>query len=273
MPAAALLAVVLHPAVGRYNLGSLRSVFTSGSPVPLDMLRHALEVLGPKIQTGMGMTETSSNGALLTEEEVVEATRQRGPDAPSLCAIGAPMCGMEATLLKDSGEEIPFGSDEVGEIALRGDSVMVGYWKQPEATAEVLSPDGWLRSGDLAFRDARGWLHIVDRKKDIIISGGINITPSEIEMCLAEHEAVDEAVVIGVPDERWGETIKAIVVRKPGAHCTAEDLIDFCRRRLASYKKPTSVDFTDELPRSATGKVLKRALRERYWGSRREQVS
>ena len=265
--------ISLHPALSKYDLSSLRSIFSSGSPVPIEMLRHAIEVLGPVVQTGMGMTETSSNGTMLTEEQVVEHVARRGPDAPSLCSIGRPMNGIGICLLDDDGEEIPFGSDAVGEIALRGDGVMQGYWKQPEATSEVMTEDGWFRGGDLASRDDDGFLYIVDRKKDIIISGGINVFPSEIEICLAAHPAVEDAAVIGVPDETWGETIKAVVVRRDGHACSEDDLIAHCRERLASYKKPTSVDFVDEMPRSATGKILKRSLRNQYWGSRREQVS
>ena len=152
-----------------------------------------------------------------------------------------------------------------GEITARSDVVMPGYWNRPEATAEALK-DGWLHTGDIGYVDDDGYLFLTDRVKDMIISGGSNIYPREVEEVLLQHEAIDEACVIGIPDETWGESVKAVVVLKVGAVApTGEELIEFCRSRLASYKKPKSVDFVETLPKNAYGKVLKRELKAAYW--------
>jgi long-chain acyl-CoA synthetase len=163
-----------------------------------------------------------------------------------------------------TGEELPPG--EVGEIWIRTGQNMKGYWHQPENTAKALVEGGWFRSGDGAYRDEDGYIYLQDRSKDMIISGGENIYPAEIENVLYDHPAVAQAAVIGVPHPRWGETPKAVVVARPGEAVTGEELIEFTRSRLARYKCPTSIEFTDELPRNATGKVLKKVLRDRYAG-------
>src|SRR5262249_24316846 len=149
--------------------------------------------------------------------------------------------------------------------SVRGPSVMKGYWERPEATAETLK-GGWLRTGDLGCMDETGYVYILDRSKDLIISGGSNIYPRELEEVLLQHEAVQEACIIGVPDELWGESVKAVIVLKPGSYGTEDQLIAFAAQRMAGYKKPRSVEFTTEIPKSAYGKVLKRELRDRYLG-------
>jgi len=160
----------------------------------------------------------------------------------------------------------------VGEICLKSDWLMKGYWNRAEATAESMQ-DGWFHTGDAGYFDEDGYLYIHDRLKDMIISGGENIYPAEVENALFAHPAVADVAVIGVPDEKWGEAVKAIVVRKPGEELTAGGLIDFARERIARYKVPRSVDFVDELPRNPSGKVLRRELREQYWQGRDRQVS
>jgi acyl-CoA synthetase (AMP-forming)/AMP-acid ligase II len=162
----------------------------------------------------------------------------------------------------ESGEEAPAG--EVGEIWVRSGQNMKGYWNQPEATAQTLVEGGWLRTGDGAYRDEEGYFFLQDRIKDMIISGGENVYPAEVENALAHHPAVADVAVIGVPHERWGETVKAVVILASGAEATPEELIEFARSRLARYKCPTSVDFADELPRTPTGKVMKKELRAQY---------
>jgi long-chain acyl-CoA synthetase len=169
------------------------------------------------------------------------------------------------------GSLVPAGSEEVGELVLRGPNVMLGYWKQPQQTAEALR-DGWLHSGDLGRMDEDGFFYIVDRSKDMIITGGINVYSSEVEEVLYQHPAVMEAAVIGVPDEKWGESVKAIVALRPGEQAEAAVLIEYCRARLGTYKVPRTVDFLASLPKSDRGKILKHDLRERYWTGRERRV-
>jgi acyl-CoA synthetase (AMP-forming)/AMP-acid ligase II len=159
----------------------------------------------------------------------------------------------------------------MGEVVVRSDVVMKGYWHDPAATAETLR-HGWLHSGDLGYMDRDGYLYLMDRSKDMIISGGENIYPREIEETLIQHPAVREVAVIGVPDEKWGESVKAVVSLVPGQTVTEEELINFCKARLASYKKPKSVDFIEQIPKNNYGKVMKRELRERYWKGKKRQI-
>jgi acyl-CoA synthetase (AMP-forming)/AMP-acid ligase II len=159
-----------------------------------------------------------------------------------------------------------------GEIWVRSDQIMGGYWGKPEATASTITPDGWLRSGDGGHIDADGYVYVTDRIKDMIISGGENIYPAEIERVLAEHPALQDVAVIGVPDERWGEVPKAVVVAKPGATVDTDELLAWCRERLASFKCPKTVDVLAELPRNPTGKILKKDLRKPYWAGRERQI-
>ena len=178
---------------------------------------------------------------------------------------------MEINIFDDTGKPLPPG--RIGEIATRSDLVMKGYWKNPEATANTIK-NGWLHTGDVGYLDECGYLFIMDRSKDMIISGGENIYPREIEEVMIQHPAVREVSVIGVPDPKWGEAIKAIVSLIPGESATEKELIDFCKDNLASYKKPKSVNFIDELPKNNYGKILKRELRDAYWqNSRGEKYS
>jgi fatty-acyl-CoA synthase len=163
--------------------------------------------------------------------------------------------------------------DVPGEILVRGQQVMKGYWNNPEATAEAVDEDGWFRTGDIGYLDADRYLYIHDRVKDMIVSGGENIYPAEVENVLMSHPAIADVAVIGVPSDKWGESPKAIVVLKPDEHVDAEDIIAFARQRLASFKCPSSVDFTDALPRNPSGKILKKDLRAPYWEGRTRQVN
>jgi long-chain acyl-CoA synthetase len=181
------------------------------------------------------------------------------------------MPGVEIRIVDDKGAVLPAG--ETGEIETRSIANMVGYWRQPEATAATVSADGWLRTGDAGYLDADGYLYIQDRIKDMICSGAENIYPAEVESAIYGHPAIQEIAVAGVPDDKWGEAVKAIIVLKPGASASAEDIIGFARTRIAGFKVPKSVDFIEALPRNATGKILRRALREPYWAGRDRQVN
>jgi long-chain acyl-CoA synthetase len=180
-----------------------------------------------------------------------------------LRAAGRPIIGVRMKVVKQNGEEVKPG--EVGEVFAKGDNIMAGYWGKPVETEEVLGRNGWYQTRDLAEVDEQGYITIVDRAKDMIISGGENIYTVEVEAALYKHPAVLEAAVIGVPDVRWGEAVKACVVLKPGLTATETEMIEFCKKHIAAYKCPKSVDFIEAIPKSGAGKMLKRELRDKYW--------
>lgn len=248
----------------RFDLSSLRTIIYAGAPMPAGRLREALDGFGPIFVQVYGLSEAPQPNLVLTRED-----HRAGGDR--LASAGRPALGVEVRVAGPAGEEVPPG--EVGEIWLRGEHLMTGYWGQPEATAEVLRPDGWFQTGDLARVDTEGYVTIVDRSKEMIISGGYNVYPREVEEALYQHRAVREAAVIGVPDSTWGEAVKACVSLRPGQMATAEELISHCAGLLAGYKKPRSVDFHDDLPKSPTGKISKKVLREPYWRGRDRQVN
>jgi long-chain acyl-CoA synthetase len=214
--------------------------------MPVEVLRGFEQAFDCVVLEGYGLSETSPVASFNHPE------RERKPGS-----IGTPIAGVEMKVVDDDGNDVPQG--EVGEIVIRGHNVMKGYWNRPDATAEVLK-DGWLHTGDMASVDEEGYFFIVDRKKDMIIRGGYNVYPREIEEVLYEHPAVLEAAVIGVPDERLGEEVGAAVVRRPEADADAEEIRAFVKDRVAAYKYPRHIWFTDELPKGATGKILKREI-------------
>ncbi len=252
-----------HPDCGRTDFSSLRSILYGASPIPEDLLTASLETFGCDLIQAYGLTETTGAVVLLPAEDHV-------PGSPRLRSCGLPVFGCDLEIRDADGRVLPAG--EVGEICIRGPQVMKGYWNRPEATAEAIR-GGWFRSGDAGYLDPDGYLYIHDRVKDMIVSGGENVYPAEVESVLFSHPDVADVAVIGVPDERWGEAVKAIVVRRPGSAVTEDDLVGFCRGRLAGYKRPRSVDFVEALPRNPTGKILKRELRERYWRDRDRRVN
>jgi len=210
-----------------------------------------------------GLTESTGLGTVLEPDDHLA-------DPRLLRSVGKPAVGVELRVVDPAtGTDATCGS--VGEVWLRSGSIMSGYWADPEASEEVLVADGWLRTGDAGYLDAAGYLFLHDRVKDMIVSGGENVYPAEVERVLREHPAVADVAVIGVPDERWGETVKAVVVAAQPIEAT--ELIGFARDRLAHYKCPTSVDFLDALPRNASGKVLKREVREPYWEGHTRRVN
>jgi long-chain acyl-CoA synthetase len=205
-----------------------------------------------------GLTETT--GAI-TQLKGVDHDPVNRPQLLRSC--GKPHPWVEVRIIGDDGEDVPIGT--VGELWTRSLQNMLGYWNNPDATARTLTPDGWLKSGDAGYLDDEGYIYLFDRVKDMIVSGGENIYPAEVENVLMTHEDVGDVAVIGVPDEVWGEAVKAVVVPAAGASPTPEDLIAFARERLAGFKLPKSVDFAEVLPRNPSGKLLKRHLREPYW--------
>ena len=244
---------------GDYDLSSLETIAYGAAPMTETLLRRAIKALGCGFVGCYGMTETSGTVlALPPDEHVFE-----GPQSRLLRSVGRPLSWAEVEV-RDlrTGEPVPDGT--VGEIWVRSEGNTRGYFRQPEASAGALQDGGWLRTGDGALRDEDGYFFLQDRIKDMIISGGENVYPAEVENVLAGHPAVGDVAVIGVRDERWGETVKGVVVRRPGVDATADELIAYTRERLAHYKCPTSISFVDALPRSATDKVLKNVLREQF---------
>jgi long-chain acyl-CoA synthetase len=186
-----------------------------------------------------------------------------------LSSAGKPALGIDLKIINDQGQEA--GTEEIGEIVIQTQQLMKEYWKRPEATAEAFR-DGWFHTGDLAMKDKDGYIYIVDRKNDMIISGGFNIYPREVEEALMTHPGVANAAAIGVPDDVWGEAVKAFVVPKPGFKVNEQELIDHCKSRISSYKKPKSIELVTELPMNAYGKIMRRQLKEPYWQDRERRV-
>jgi acyl-CoA synthetase (AMP-forming)/AMP-acid ligase II len=259
--------LLASPDRGKYDLSSLHTIFYGGAPMYVEQLREAVRTFGPIFVQLFGqgeapMTCTSLPKAEhLVDDDPVKLKR--------LASAGREVTGIRVRIVNDEEREVPVG--QMGEIVVRGDLVMKGYWNKPEATAETLR-GGWLHTGDIGYLDEDGYLYITDRKKDMIISGGSNIYPREIEEVVCQHPAVFEVAAIGVPDEKWGETVKALVVLHEGERATEAEIIEHCKRHLASYKKPQSVEFLPALPKNAYGKVLKRELRDRYWAGRQRKV-
>lgn len=240
------------PGVEKYDLSSLRLAVAGGAPVPMVDAEQIVEIFHlPWFGNAYGLTEASSTTSVSGPGDLFRK--------PGTC--GRPLFHNEMRVVNDQDRELLPG--EVGELLQRGPCVMKEYWRRPEATAETVR-NGWLHTGDLAKIDEEGYVYIVDRKKDLIISGGENIYPAEVEDVLYRHPQILEVAIIGVPDEKWGESVKALVVPKPGQKLAAQEVIDFCRPYIASYKKPRYVEFVDSLPRTPSGKVIKPILREKY---------
>lgn len=238
-----------YPGVDKLDLSSIKVCNSGSAPLPVEMLQRFEDLTGAKITEGFGLTETSP----LTHCNPVYGTRKKG-------SVGVPVSDTDAKLVDilDGVTEVPIGVE--GELLIRGPQVMKGYWKRPEATDEMIK-DGWLYTGDLATMDEDGYFRIVGRKKDMILCGGYNVYPDEVDRALMAHPDVLESATIGLPDKRRGETVKSFIVLKPGAKVTAEDLVAYCRERLAAYKIPRSVEFRDSLPKSTVLKILRRELR------------
>jgi fatty-acyl-CoA synthase len=261
VPAMAI-ALVNSPEFPKYDLSSLRWVSCGGSASSPTLIREVEEKLRCACYSGYGLTETAP---VLTTSSMKPGLRWEGEQRFTGQAMtGYAIFGVELRVVDAQDNDVARDGQQVGEIVARSDGVMEGYWKQPEATGEVMR-GGWFHTGDLATWNPDGYILIVDRKKDIIISGGENVSSLEVEKTLLANPAVLEVAVIPVPDEKWGEVPKALVVLKPGAHLSESELIEFCRSHLAHYKCPRSVEFLESLPKTGTGKILKRELRKKYW--------
>jgi long-chain acyl-CoA synthetase len=254
--------LVNHAGVDAMRLRSLERLIYGAAPINESLLLRAIEVFGCGFNHAYGMTETAGTVVTLQPEDHDPG----GPQAARLRSCGRPVPWVELQVVDPETRE-PVSTGDIGEIWIRSGMVTRGYWNKPEDTAAALRADGWLRTGDAATRDADGFIYICDRYKDMIVSGGENVFPAEVENVLSQHPAVGEVAVIGVPHERWGETVKAVVVPRTAMSTSEAELIQFARAHLAHYKCPTSVSLVDALPKSASGKVLKRELRAQIQSS------
>jgi long-chain acyl-CoA synthetase len=243
-------ALLHYPEAERYDTSSLRLCFSGGASMPGEVMKAFEDRFGVTILEGYGLSETSPT-----------ASANRSREERRFLSVGKPIWGVQMAVVDEQDRPLPPGPDHIGEIVIRGHNVMKGYFRNPEATAEVMR-NGWFHTGDMGYADEDGFFYIVDRKKELIIRGGFNVYPREVEEVLYAHPAVAAAAVVPIPDERLGEEVRAVVQVAPGHQVTAEELIAFCRERLAAYKYPRVVDFVEQLPIGPTGKVLKRELIE-----------
>ncbi len=256
-----ILRLVEYVDLANYDLSSLRWIGYGASPMPLEVLRKAITLLGGVFVQVYGTTETYIVTVLPAEDHTLKGPEER---VRRLLSCGRPLERLKVRVVNNQDKDIMPG--ETGEITINGDSVTNGYWKLPEETARTVK-QGWYYSGDLATIDEEGYIYIIDRKKELIISGGENISPKEIENVIYRHPAVFEVAVIGIPDEKWGELIKAVVTLKEGKTATEEEIISFCKQHLARFKAPKSVDFVDSLPKTASGKIAKKEIKDRCLAS------
>jgi acyl-CoA synthetase (AMP-forming)/AMP-acid ligase II len=251
---------------GKYDLSSLVCITYGAAPMPPELLRQGIEKMGPIFMQDYGASEAGLLTILDIDDHVIEGPYER---VKRLASCGKPVPGVSVKILNDTGEEIKPG--EIGELTTKSDMVMKGYWKLPEETEKSLK-DGRFFTGDLCTVDEEGYIYIQDRKKDMIISGGFNIYPFELESVLLEHPAVMDAAVFGIPDDQWGESVCAQIVLHKGKEATEAQIIEFMKQNLAGYKKAKKVEFVEHIPRTLTGKILKRELREKYWEGRDRKV-
>ncbi|MCK9364458.1 MAG: long-chain-fatty-acid--CoA ligase [Syntrophales bacterium] len=255
--------LINYPEVKNYDFSSLRVLLSGGASIAPEVVRRIVETFGCDYLQTYGMTETSP---YLTLSLLKEHLRKLSPEEQLRykSKTGREFIAVELKVVNEEGRDIRQDEQETGEIIVRGDTVTPGYWHLPEETQKAIR-DGWLYTGDMAVMDSEGYVTIVDRKKDMIVTGGENVYSTEVENILYQHHAVLECAVVGVPDEKWGETVHAVVVLKPNMPATPEELIDFCKERIAHYKSPKSVEFLPELPKTGSGKIEKKKLRDKHW--------
>jgi len=254
-----------HPDFGKRDLSSLKVITYGAAPMPLEVIKKALDTFpGVSFINAFGQTETASTITTLSPADHVldGSEEERGKKLKRLSSIGKPMPDIEMKIVDEEGHELSSG--ETGEIVARGPRVMSGYWKDQEKTEKTIDTDGWVHTGDMGYMDEDGYFFLAGRTTDMIIRGGENIAPEEVEAVLHSHPKIEEAAVIGVPDEEWGEQPMAVVVIKKGEAAAPEEIMEYCRARIASFKRPRSVVFIYKLPRNPMGKVLKRVLREQH---------
>jgi acyl-CoA synthetase (AMP-forming)/AMP-acid ligase II len=255
-----LVAMLGLPEVEKYDLSSLERIWYAASPMPLELLRRGMKRFGSIFAQGYGQSESGPDITILSRE-AHDVLGKSEEEQKILTSCGQPCLGVHVRVTDDSNDDV--GPGAVGEIVVHSKSIMVGYWKKPDYTGEAIV-DGWLHTGDMGYYDEQGFIYIVDRKKDMIISGGENVYPREVEEILYRHPSVKECAVIGLPDEKWVERVHAVIVLKEGLEADADEIIEFCKKQIARYKAPRSVEFVEALPKNPQGKILKKDLRARY---------
>jgi acyl-CoA synthetase (AMP-forming)/AMP-acid ligase II len=267
VPAMIQACLVMVPDVAQRQYNDLKYIVYGASPIAEQTLRAAMQAFKCDFLQGYGMTELTAVTSFLMPDD----HRAALADKPQLLvSAGRPLPDTEVRVVDENDSDVPTG--QIGEIIVRGPQVMRGYWNLPEATTEALK-GGWMHTGDAGVLDEEGYIYIQDRVKDMIVSGAENVYPRVVEEVLFQHSAIADAAVIGVPDQTWGETVKAILVLKPGTAASADEIMEFCRDKLGGFERPRSVDFVEALPRNASGKVLKRELREPYWQGQTRRVA
>jgi len=257
--------VMDHPDFSKHDLSSLKVITYGAAPMPLEVIKRVVTVFpGVSFINAFGQTETASTITTLgPEDHIITGTEEeKEKKLKRLASIGKPMSDVEMKIVDEEGNKLPPG--QVGEIVTRGPRVMTGYWRDEEKTEKTIDKEGWVHTGDMGYMDEDGYFFLAGRATDMIIRGGENISPEEVEAVLNSHPKIEEAAVIGVPDEEWGEQPKAVVVLKQGETATPEEIMEYCRARMSSFKRPRFVVFVNELPQNPMGKVLKRVLREQY---------
>ena len=265
MVPAALHLLLLHPRCKSVDFSRLKYIIYGASPIPLDLLRECISTFGAQFLQAYGMTETTGTIVMLPPEDHDPNGNDR------MRSAGKALPGVELKIVDEAGNSLPVGA--VGELVTRSTNNMIGYWNLPEASAKAMTADGWVYTGDAAYLDNDGYLFIHDRVKDMIISGGENVYPAEVESAIYGHPCVQEVAVIGIPDEKWGEAVKAVCVPKPGTTIDQDDIIAWTRAKIAGFKVPKSVDVIDILPRNPSGKILRKDLRAPYWEGFDRQVN
>ncbi|MCX6008536.1 MAG: long-chain-fatty-acid--CoA ligase [Chloroflexi bacterium] len=256
-----LAAMLNLPDPNKYDISSMKFMWYGASPMPLEVLKKGMKAFGPIFAQGYGQSESGPAISHLSREDHNVLDRPK-EEQKKLSSAGQPDIGVQVKIVDGEGNDVEPGV--VGELIVRSKQMMAEYWHKPDDTRATIV-DGWLHTGDMCYYDERGYIYIADRKKDMIISGGENVYPREVEEILYRHPAVLEATVFGIPDPYWVEKVHALVVTKKGASATAEEVIAFCKKHIAGYKTPKSVEFVDSLPKNPAGKILKRELREKYW--------
>jgi acyl-CoA synthetase (AMP-forming)/AMP-acid ligase II len=262
--------MVNHPDVGKFDYSSLRVLLSGGAPIAPEVVRKIVETFKCDYIQTYGMTETSPYLTLsILKEHLKKLSNEDQLRFKS--KTGREFIGVELKVINDRGKEVKKDEKEVGEIIVKGDIVTKGYWKLPEETKKSIK-DGWLYTGDMAVIDEEGYVTIVDRKKDMILTGGENVYSTEVENVLYMHPAILECAVVGIPDPKWGEAVKGIAVLKPGQKATEQEIIQFCKEKMTHYKAPKSIDFIKALPRTGSGKIHKKGLRDKYWEGYEKKV-
>jgi len=262
-----IYAVLEHPKRGQYDLTSLRTVSYGAAPISPRRLEEAMNIMGPIFLQGYSQMEVANQTAVFTKRQHIEAIEKGKLDR--LKSTGMPILMSQFRIVDEKGQDAEPGRS--GEIITRGPHMMKGYWRKPKETNEAIV-NGWLHTGDLAYQDEDGYVYLVDRKHDMIISGGMNIYSAEVESVLAKHPAVAETIVIGIPDEKWGELVLGIVVKTPGEDISEAELLEFCKNDLTAYKRPKRIEFHDSIPRTAYGKMDKKIVRKKYWEGRERMI-